>query len=196
MSKPEDHCLYTPAKDIFPTRTAIRSLEIKFLAEYIPTNYHEERLRELWKSQEFREQRRKSKAEYFHALDLSASKAVWLVAGKLLCLLNGLKVLTIDFELAFCPEGCCRVAEDVVKSLRKLLRRTDLELKVKGTLDDDEHRIITNALRARSKGSDASDDNTESDESSDDEANSDGDGSDDNSSSSSSDNDGDVEGED
>ncbi len=179
MSKPEDYCLYTPATETFPTRAAIRSLELRFVADYIPTIYHEERMRELWQNQGFGEQSRKQRAKHLHDLDRNSSQAVWLVAGELLRMLDGLKVLTINLEQAFCPEGCCRLVKDVVRSLRKFRHKSGLEIKVKGNLDDSEVEVVTSGLKFREAENDSNeDDGTESDDSSDDGSSDDSDDSD------------------
>lgn len=147
MSKTDDFCLYTAVTETFPSRAAIRSLEVRFVADYIPTDFHEERMKELWHSTEFREETRRRKAKHLHDLDRTASEAVWAVAGELICLMHGLQNLTVNIEQAFCPEGCCRLVHSVARSLRRLCRKDDLTVNVTGSLENGEVKAVMNALK-------------------------------------------------
>ena len=149
MTKTTDFCLYTAVTETFPSRAIIRSLEIRFVADYSPTDVHEERMRELWRSQDFRGETRRKKAKYLHDLDRTASEAVWVVAGELLGMMHGLKDLTVNIEQAFCPEGCCRLVDVVARSLRRLRRKEGLRITVTGSLDDVELKGVTDALKCR-----------------------------------------------
>lgn len=149
MSKTNDFCLYTPSRETFPSRAAIRSLEIRFVADYIPTDFHEERMKELWHSPDFRSETRRKRAKHLHDLDRTASVAVWGVAGELLCMMHGLKNLTVNVEQAFCPEGCCRLVDVIARSLRRLQQKPELKITIEGSLDNVELEAITDALRYR-----------------------------------------------
>ncbi|MCJ1365444.1 hypothetical protein MMC16_004565 [Acarospora aff. strigata] len=146
MTMSEDFCLYTPPTETFPTRALIRSLEVRYVADYISTDFHEERTKELWQSEEFRRDSRSRKAKHFHDEDRSASEAVWLVSGKVLRLLHGLRVLTVNLEQAFCPGGCCRLVDVAASSLGKLRRKPGLKIKVEGNLDSTEMEAVMHAL--------------------------------------------------
>lgn len=147
MSMTDDFCFYTAVTETFPSRAAIRSLEIRFVADYIPIDFHEERMKELWQSTDFRGETRQRKAKHLHDLDRTASEAVWGVAGELLCMMHGLQNLTVNVEQAFCPEGCCRLVDVVARSLRRLRRNPELKVNVTGSLDDDEVKAVTDALK-------------------------------------------------
>lgn len=106
-------------------------------------------MRELWHSADFRGESRRRKAKHLHDLDRSASRAVWGVAGELLSMLHGLQNLTVNVEQAFCPDGCCRLVDAVARSLRTLRRKPELKVNVTGSLDDEEVKVVTDALTYR-----------------------------------------------
>jgi len=147
MSKTDDFCLFTAVTQTFPSRAAIRSLEIRFMADYIPIELHEQRMKELWHSAHFRAETRRRKAKHLHDLDRTASEAVWDVAGELLSMMHGLRNLTVNIEQAFCPEGCCRLVDAVTWSLRGLRRRPEVRINVTGSLDNGEVKTITKAFK-------------------------------------------------
>lgn len=162
MSKTDDFCVYTAVTETFPSRAAIRSLEIRFVAEYNTTDFHEERMQELWHSAVFRGESRRRKAKHLHDLDRNASRAVWGVAGELLSMLHGLQNLTVNVEQAFCPDGCCRLVDAVARSLRRLRRKPELKVNVTGSLDDDEVKVVTDALTYREGSNATTESNSES----------------------------------
>ena len=143
-----DVCMYgyPTARRFFPSRHLIRSLRIKFVPENIPSDVRSAHIMECWSDASFRALSRESRATAIHEYNRELCELVWINAGKVISQMAGLESLFLDFELSFCPLGCCRMAEQVVEALQGIRTKANFSLAVTGELESEELNAIIDGL--------------------------------------------------
>ena len=150
FSSPSKHiCMFShPTEEkLFPSRHLIRHLNFEFLPEILERSSQASRMRDFWKDEDFRALSTRQRAQAIHEYVSDLSKAVWEQAGQVIAHMRGLQKLELDIEKALCPQGCCRMVRHVVKVLRGLKKKENLEVMVVGDTDEGEVSKIIEGLK-------------------------------------------------
>lgn len=141
-------CMYGApgSKQVFPSRHLIRSLHLKVLPEYMPSEVHSGRMIECWADPNFQHMTKKQRAQINHQYYREVCQAVWTNAGKVITQMEGLNVLSLDVEQAFCPSGCCRMVGHLLRSFRGLRKKEHFHVKISGELKPEEKIMLLKGL--------------------------------------------------
>lgn len=137
-------CIYAmpDLKQVFPSRHLIRSLHLQVLPDFLPSEEHSSRMLEYWADPRFHQASTRERAQTIHDSYHEGCQAVWMSAGNVISHMEGLNVLSLDVEQAFCPNGCCRMVRHVLRSLRDLRKKENFKINVSGELNNEEKIMI------------------------------------------------------